>query len=77
MGIETLQQGPWGTSADDIQEAVVASVQMSLLKNPTVGLTVVDPVAENQIVVGSRAAAGNSPPVVSLPAARSLLPVGA
>ena len=75
MGIETLQQGPWGTSADDIQEAVVASVQMSLLKNPTVGLAVVNPVAENQIVVGSRAAAGNPPPVVSLPAARSLLPV--
>ena len=67
MGIETLQQGPWGTSVDDIQEAVVASVQMSLLRNPTVGLTVVSPVAENQIVVGIRAAAEN------LPAAQTLL----
>jgi hypothetical protein len=64
-----------GAPADDIQEAVVASVQMSLLKNPTVSLTVVNPVAENQIVVGSRAAAGNPLPVVSLPAAQSLPPV--
>ena len=53
MRIETLQQGPWGTSADDIQEAVAASVQMSLLKDSTVGLTVVSPVAENQMLLGA------------------------
>jgi hypothetical protein len=47
---------------------------MSLLKNPTVGLAVVNPVAENQIVVGNRAAARKPPSCCEPPAAQSLPP---